>query len=188
MRLQEYIRQNIDPNFEGDELPFGVTVLSMVKNKNLTEDNSALRKIFYLEDGIVQVGINKDGSERIIDVFTTNSFFCANSLLYSKNPGEVEIKTLTSCKLVEINYPELLLAYDNSLVAVKLGRIETERRFLQKSKREKDFLTKSVKERYLNLVKERPDLIALLPDRKIAAYLGIQPESFCRMKKRLNVN
>ena len=39
---------------------------------------------------------------------------------------------------------------------------------------------------YLQLVKERPELIQRVPQHHIATYLGIRPESLSRIRGRLN--
>ena len=43
-------------------------------------------------------------------------------------------------------------------------------------------------QRYLNLLKSRPDLIQRVPQHQIASYLGITPESLSRIRKRLMQN
>lgn len=44
----------------------------------------------------------------------------------------------------------------------------------------------SPEDRYLFLLKNRPELIRRVPQYQLASYLGIKPESLSRMKKRLH--
>ena len=48
-----------------------------------------------------------------------------------------------------------------------------------------EFKTSTPEERYLNVLKTRPDLIQRAPQHQIASYLGIKPESLSRIKKRI---
>ncbi|NMC59640.1 MAG: Crp/Fnr family transcriptional regulator, partial [Candidatus Methanofastidiosa archaeon] len=48
-----------------------------------------------------------------------------------------------------------------------------------------EFKMASPEERYLNLLKSRPDLIQRVPQHQIASYLGIKPESLSRIRKRI---
>lgn len=48
-----------------------------------------------------------------------------------------------------------------------------------------DFKTSSPEQRYLNLMKERPDLIQRVPQYQLASYLGIKPESLSRLRARI---
>ncbi len=58
--------------------------------------------------------------------------------------------------------------------------------FLSKSQESFDsYVLSSPEERYLKLVKDRPDLVQRVPQYQIASYLGITPESLSRLRKRL---
>lgn len=48
-----------------------------------------------------------------------------------------------------------------------------------------EFKMASPEERYLNLLKNRPDLVQRAPQHQIASYLGIKPESLSRIRKRI---
>jgi DNA-binding MarR family transcriptional regulator len=46
----------------------------------------------------------------------------------------------------------------------------------------------SAEERYLHLLKHRPELMNRVPQYQLASYLGIQPELLSRIRKRLSKN
>lgn len=50
-----------------------------------------------------------------------------------------------------------------------------------------NFISSSPEERYLKIVKDRPDLITRVPQHQLASFLGIKPESLSRLKKRLSL-
>jgi len=47
------------------------------------------------------------------------------------------------------------------------------------------FIASGSTERYLQLVKERPELVNRVPQYQIASYLGIKPETLSRIRKKL---
>lgn len=47
------------------------------------------------------------------------------------------------------------------------------------------YLTDSPEQRYLKLLKTRPDLLQRVPQYHIASYIGVKPESLSRIRKRL---
>jgi CRP/FNR family transcriptional regulator, anaerobic regulatory protein len=51
--------------------------------------------------------------------------------------------------------------------------------------RELSFLYESAEERYLNLFKERPKVVRLIPQKYIASYLGVRPESLSRIRREI---
>lgn len=48
-----------------------------------------------------------------------------------------------------------------------------------------DFKNLSPEERYLELLNKRPDLINRVPQHQLASFLGIQPQSLSRIRKRI---
>jgi len=48
------------------------------------------------------------------------------------------------------------------------------------------FKNSTPKERYLHLLKTRPELIQRVPQHQIASYLGVTPESLSRIRKRIS--
>lgn len=48
------------------------------------------------------------------------------------------------------------------------------------------YKTSTAKDRYLKLIKERPDLSQRVPQYQLASYLGIKPETLSRIRKKLN--
>ena len=47
-----------------------------------------------------------------------------------------------------------------------------------------DTVTRTAEERYLDLVASRPDLLQRVPQYQIASFLGIQPETLSRIRRR----
>lgn len=47
------------------------------------------------------------------------------------------------------------------------------------------FRTSTPEQRYLHLMRTRPDLLQRVPQYQLASYLGIQPQSLSRIRKRL---
>lgn len=48
-----------------------------------------------------------------------------------------------------------------------------------------EFKTSSPEERYLNLIKKRPDLVQRVPQHMLASFLGIKPQSLSRLRARI---
>ena len=70
--------------------------------------------------------------------------------------------------------------------AKDLSRIAVEKLLEKKVKREILLLTKSPKERYLSLLNEHPKLLQNIPQKYLATYLGVVPETLSRIRKRIS--
>lgn len=69
-----------------------------------------------------------------------------------------------------------------------LCRIETEKKLGQFRELMAFYLASSPEERYLNLLKTRPNLLTRVPQYQLASYLGIKPESLSRIRGRIQAS
>lgn len=67
-------------------------------------------------------------------------------------------------------------------------RVELERKFGQFRDEMALFIASSPEERYLNLLKTRPELLNRVPQYQLASYLGMKPESLSRIRGRLHAS
>jgi len=67
-----------------------------------------------------------------------------------------------------------------------ISRAVMETVFAEKQKTLTAYLTDSPEQRYLTLLKERPDLLQRVPQYQIASYIGVKPESLSRIRKKIN--
>ena len=68
---------------------------------------------------------------------------------------------------------------------IKMWQLILESFVLQQMERERDILTSSPMERYNRVLKRSPLLFQEIPNKYIASYLGVTPESFSRIRKKI---
>ncbi len=188
LSIKEFIALKVDSGFNPEhELPFPTRLKSFPKHTIITPYHQVENRAYFLLDGIVKISmIRDDGEERILEFFFPGNFFSAYTSFLTRQASNVEIESLTDCDVEVIEQHDIQKAYASSMLANKLGRIVAEHYYINKTKREKDFLTKSATERYLELVNTRPELVQQIPVHFIAKYLGIKPESLSRIRKEIS--
>lgn len=67
----------------------------------------------------------------------------------------------------------------------KMCRESTEKQLSEYQEKFSRFIASSPEERYLTLMKERPDLLNRVAQYHLSSYLGIKPESLSRIRKRI---
>ncbi len=188
MNIHQYINEKIvknSGNIKAEEQFFPTYRKTIEKNEIITHFGQIERKAYFLISGIIESSIEKDGEIRIIDFVFPNNFICSYTSFLLQTPSEIQTKAITDCEVEYFLKEDLEQAYKTSIVANQFGRYVTERLFISKLKRENNFLTKSAKEVYQNLIEERPEILQKIPVNKIAKYLGIHPESLSRIRAEI---
>ena len=87
--------------------------------------------------------------------------------------------------LWQITYEDLQAVYDITSIGDRIGRKIAEELYLKKMKREMSLLEDTARKRYLDLMAEQPDLIRYIPQKYLASYIGIRPQSLSRIRKTI---
>ncbi len=90
----------------------------------------------------------------------------------------VEESTLMIC---EVSKLKELISGNEKLKSIWIDLLENALRY--KLYRENGFITENAAERYLHFKKHFPELLSKVPQKHIATYLGITPESLSRIRR-----
>lgn len=176
----------LNTSFTYDDLPFPVEKIHVKKGAYITKYGQVEDTLYYMNKGIVEMTIKSYMTEKVIDFFFGKELFCGYTSFLDQLPTDVQITALMDSEIEMIKRRDLMKAYEISPEANKFGRIATEHGYIRKSDREKDFLTKTAEERYIELFQKNAQYISNIPVNKIAKYLGIHPESLSRIRKKMN--
>jgi CRP-like cAMP-binding protein len=104
-------------------------------------------------------------------------------LLNKPSPDYVE--AIEDCELFTLSYHDMQALYQHSQRFERFGRLIAEKLFIDTVKTNRDLMTQSAEERYLELLDKQPHIFERLPQHLIASYLGIQPQSLSRIRAKL---
>lgn len=169
-----------------NDIPFSVEKKKFKKGDFITQYGQVEDTIYFINQGIVEMTIKSYMTEKIIDFFFEKEMVCGFTSFLMQEPTDIQIRTLVDCEMEVIRRSDLMIAYDFSIEANKFSRILTEQGYVRKSNREKNLLTKTAEERYVEMFQSRSQYISQIPVNKIAKYLGIHPESLSRIRKKIN--
>lgn len=183
--IQYFEKNGIAENELADFLPCLKRRTFKVNEFILTEGQME-HYLSFVESGIVRYFILANNKETTFDFAFPNSFFCAYDSFYTRKPTAIYLQAITECVLYSISYENLQDLYASCEVARKLGQVATEYLLSKKVRREFDLLTKSPQERYEYLFIKQPKLIQFIPQKYIASYIGVVPETLSRIRKRIS--
>jgi CRP-like cAMP-binding protein len=97
-------------------------------------------------------------------------------------PSRAVVETIEPTVFFSISYDSLEQMYVQFPGMERLGRLMTEDLFIKKDNRYFDQLNKSTRERFLDYVNSHPQMMQRVPQKHLASFLNIKPETFSRLK------
>ena len=161
-----------------------IVIQNYKKGTILLHEGDEVNTCYLILKGCIRSYIIKNGEEKTIEFYTEeHSVSLPNfgkalpSELYLECIEDT-VAAVSSCEHeaeMFLQFPEL----------ESKCRVMTEELMMENQLSLRDFKTDSAEERYQKLVQERPDLLQRVPQYQLASYLGIQPESLSRIRKRI---
>lgn len=100
----------------------------------------------------------------------------------TKTPSLVVLETLEPTILVSITYDKMEEALDKFPKGERLGRMILQGMFIKKDENRYNRLLKSTRERFFEYIEHHPHMLQRVPQKYLASYLQIKPETFSRLK------
>jgi CRP-like cAMP-binding protein len=114
-----------------------------------------------------------------------NYFILDYNSFVQQIPTPLTFQVINKLEVLELRYDKLQQMLEHSPKIQALVRIMTEKAYSHLHVRTFSLLTKSAKERYLQLLKEEPYLLNKFQHYHVASYLGVVPQSFSRLRKEI---
>lgn len=152
------------------------------RNEFLKVKGSIDTNVYYVESGSLRIFVLDDYEEQTIRFgYKENLIASLDSFLTGK-PSDLYIQAIKKTVIKVITKPQI----DNFLETGHNQNLWTkilENLVIQQMEREIDILTSSPKERYERVLRRSPQLFQEIPNRHIANYLRMSPETLSRLKK-----
>jgi CRP-like cAMP-binding protein len=100
----------------------------------------------------------------------------------TQQPSEMIVETIEPSIVFSISYEKLEKVYARFPKIERLGRLVITDMFIKKDYRDFSQLKKTTRERFLDYMNRHPDMLQRVPQKYIASYLNIKPETFSRLK------
>ncbi|AEA42638.1 Crp/Fnr family transcriptional regulator [Fluviicola taffensis] len=166
---------------EKNELIENLVILE--RNEFLKTAGSIDTNIYFIEEGSLRVYVIDVHEERTIRFGYQNNILVSLDSFLTETPSEFVIQAIkkTVVKIIpKIAFMRFI--YENE-DHQKLWIQILEDLVVQQIEREKDLLISSPKERFERVLKRSPQLFQEIPNRHIANYLRMTPETLSRLKK-----
>jgi len=158
------------------------TTITLERNEFLKVKGTIDTNVYYVESGSLRIFVLDNDEEQIIRFGYQKNLVAALDSYLSGKPSDLYIQALKKTVvrvITKAQIEEFLKEESHWLLWVKI----LEDFVLQQMEREIDILTASAKERYNRVLKRSPQLFQQIPNKHIANYLRMTPETLSRLKK-----
>lgn len=140
-----------------------------------------------LENGLMRSFVlDIDNNDITLEFFNENDAVIDASSLFQRIPSKENIQAITDCIVYEIYYDDFQELFHTIEGMREWGRMWFTFQLFQSRYQKIEMITETAKERYLKLLKEKPQIIQQAPLKQIATYLGITDTSLSRIRKEIS--
>lgn len=159
---------------------------SFKRNSILLRSGQVAHEVFFVLKGALhQFYTDEAGNERTCNFTFENDFVTDLESFSQKTISPSSIKALTETTCLSARCADIVTLLKQSAPMNEYFRVLVERIAARSIKRTKSLLAFSPEKQFQELIEEQPEIFQRVPQRYIAQYLGIAPESLSRIKKRL---
>ncbi|HJS56068.1 MAG TPA: Crp/Fnr family transcriptional regulator [Chitinophagaceae bacterium] len=152
------------------------------KRTILTKPGDVEDHMYFITKGLVRKYFLKGKDEIITHLAKEGTIIGSGESFLTGAPSKYFVETLEPTIAFSISREKLEEMYASSKKWEKLGRIMTTQYFVIQEMRVMDNIRYSTRERFMRFMKENTDLLQRVPQKYLASYLNIKPETFSRLK------
>ncbi|HMF72007.1 MAG TPA: Crp/Fnr family transcriptional regulator [Flavitalea sp.] len=133
-------------------------------------------------EGLVRKYVITVKNEVTIQLATEGHIVQSEISFHKRIPSDVILETIEPTTLISMTYENVQLALAKIPIAESLGRAILTQMFIKKDSRYFNQLGKTTREKFLDYVNNHPHMMQRVPQKILASYLNIKPETFSRLK------
>jgi CRP-like cAMP-binding protein len=159
-----------------------VEIREFDKKVQVVKEGEVEKYINIIARGLARKFLPVKKGEITVQLATEGHIIHSELSFYTQEPSGSVIETIEQTTFISISYDNLQQLYEQFPKAERLGRLLVSDLFIKKDFRYFDQLQKSTRERFLEYVRTHPHMLQRVPQKYIASYLNIKPETFSRLK------
>ena len=157
--------------------------ITLERNEYLKVKGTIDTNIYLVLSGSLRIFVIDEYEEHTIRFGYQNNMITALDSYLTEKPSEFYIQAIKKTTVKSISKQKYTDFIESSLEYKKIWLNILESFVLQQMERERDILTSSPIERYQRVLKRSPQLFQEIPNKYIASYLRMTPETLSRIKK-----
>jgi len=155
------------------------------KNDYLIEIGKTSTFYYFLEEGFLRsYSIDLDGNDITSKFFGPKDIVIDWHSYFLKKPAKEPVQALTAGKCWKIRFSDFMKLFHIEAFR-EVGRTRLVQNYFELKNHSISVIADHARDRYLNLLEEKPQLVQNVPLKHLATYLGITDTSLSRIRKEL---
>jgi len=183
--MEKLKKQFENMGFAGEDLDKilgGFSLKTYKKNDYFVEEGKTSRHLGFIENGLFQYFVIKDGEEKTTYVSIAGTFLSSVKSFVSETPAKESVRALNNAQVCLISRATLKTLVDE-IPAFKnfyIGLLEATVCGIDNSRH--DLIVLSAEQRYDKMLREEPHLLQQIPLQYLASILGVTPRHLSRIR------
>jgi CRP-like cAMP-binding protein len=165
----------------GQLLPY-IEIREFDKKVKVIDKGEIERYLNVIAWGLVRKYLPVRNREITVQLASEGHIVHSELSFHYRTPSGSVIETIEPTAFFSISYDSLQELYEQFPKAERMGRLLISDLYVKKDNRYFDQLLKTTRERFLQYVRTHPQMMQRVPQKYIASYLNIKPETFSRLK------
>ncbi|HEY0677685.1 MAG TPA: Crp/Fnr family transcriptional regulator [Chitinophagaceae bacterium] len=136
-------------------------------------------------NGLVRKYVRQENGEVTMQIAPEGHMVHAETSFHKRQPSKVIVETIEPTEFISISYKNLQELFNKFPKAEKMARLFVAEMFIIKDRRFFEMVKKTTREIFLDYITSHPHMLQRVPQKYLASYLNIKPETFSRLKHLL---
>jgi CRP-like cAMP-binding protein len=183
--LKQYVSRYVAlSNEEFAFLADKLVIRNFDKKQQLVKVGEVETYLNFIIKGLARKYFYKGKAEVITQIAREGEMISSSASFLSGIASPYIVETLEPATVFSISKKHLEKLYESNPRIERIGRLVITHLFLQKEEWEHECIRMDTRERFLHFVENNPDLLQRVPQKYLASYLNMKPETFSRLKRR----
>lgn len=161
--------------------------MEMTAGTIVLKEGRIAKEFYVIENGLFRSFVfDYTGNEITTDFFGINEILIESFSLFQRTPSREYFESLSAAKVWKIEYDVFQKLLNEMEGLREWGRAWASTQLFLFKQRSIDIVALSATDRYLRLMKERPQIIRQAPLKYIASYLGVTDTSLSRIRREIS--
>lgn len=184
--LYQVVKKMISPEDEAwNAFKDQLTYRKLKKHDLLWDIGEVCRDVGFITKGTMRYFFYRNDDEVTGQFFFENTFVTVYSSIITEKSTETAFQALEEVELLMISKNSLYKLFDQYKCWERFGRLMAEHTVVVMQRVRADLTAATPKEKYLQLIKERPKVLERVPLHLIASYLDMTPEHLSRVRREI---